>query len=186
MSFFSSWKAKWHGRTATPPPPASDADYVKGEDFIAQCERETEFEKRFLAQLSELEHAILTGYVQHQELTDRQVDMVLEAVLDALAARALGRPSRQFHLNPVEQDVYDYVWESCTILLDASKTEYSRQRIGNPFPFRSLTIDELKQCLKRIRTSIRHWGNDGGVRAYLEFINDQLYRIHRQLKSDAT
>jgi|GEM_PF-1760850 len=186
MSFFSSLKAKWQGRSATPPTPASDPDYINAEDFIAQCERETVFEKRFSAHLSELEHAILTGYVHHRELTDRQVDMVLEAVLDALAARALGRPPRQFRLNSVEQDLYDYVWESCSCLLDASKTEYSRKRICSPFPFRSLSLDELKQCLKRIRKSIRHWGKDGGVRAYLEFINEQLYRIHCQLNSDST
>ncbi|MCX7847094.1 MAG: hypothetical protein N2595_03565 [bacterium] len=147
--------------------------------YFERADREVEFEKRYMGELCELEAAIMTVFRAEHELTDRQVDNALEAVLDGLKAKELGRAPRVFNLTPREQKVYEHVWEACEVLQGGEPR--GGERLPNPFPIRVCEVPLVVECVKRVRKSIAHWQKRGGAQAYLEVAAEHLGRVYRML-----
>lgn len=175
----------WFHPGATTPPSSPHAAIEKhaavaaaAKEYITMAEQAETFEKRYLGELFELEAAILAVFHDHAELTDRQVDNAVEAVMDAVRAKQLGRSRREFNLTDMEQAVFEQVWEACQRLQGAPQSQDAH--IPNPFPCRICTLQEVADCLKRIRKSIRHWSKDGEPQEYLEIVAEYLTRILRK------
>lgn len=136
-------------------------------------------EKEFLAELFEIEAAIVSAYRDDHHLTDRQVDCALEAILDALRAQQIGRAPRRFNLTPPEQKVYDYVWEACEVLGGAPPR--LQERLLNPFPLKKCTPEQIVTCVKWVRKFIRQ-GNKHGPQGYLDMVAQRFMRLYRTLE----
>lgn len=136
-------------------------------------------EKEFLAELFELEAAIVSAYRDQRQLTDRQVDCALEAILDALRAQQIGRAPRRFNLTPAEQKVYDYVWEACEVLGGAPPR--LQERLLNPFPLKKCTPEQIVMCVKWVRKFIRQ-GSKHGPQGYLDMVAQRFMRLYRTLE----
>lgn len=180
----------WFRRGATTPSPSVDAVLDQhtavadaAQEYITMAEQADTFEKRYLGELFELEAAILAVFLDHPELTDRNVDNAVEAVMDAVRAKQLGRARREFNLFELEVIVFEQVWEACQRLQGAPHSQEAR--LPNPFPHRICTPQEVNECLKRIRKSIRHWSKDGEPQEYLEVVAEYLTRTLRKVYPDA-
>ncbi|NOH02929.1 MAG: hypothetical protein HND47_13695 [Chloroflexi bacterium] len=130
------------------------------------------FEDEYLDVLQNIEAAIVDAYRNDGELTDYDVDKVLNAVYLEYRAEAQGKTPSSVNLNERTQQVYKRVKTMCEWRLGrtALEIEDGSGRVA-PLP---KSLEEIMACLKRIRKSVEFWSKEGGRRGYLEFINENI------------
>ncbi len=136
----------------------------------------TEFEDKYLDVLQNLESSILQVYSKQPDLTDFNVDRVIDALVrnyqDEQSGRAVaGVPS---HLtSTLEQELYQQVKAMCDLRLGRDVLEDENDQEVD-LGLETKTPDEIIACLKRIRQSIKRWTKVGGRRGYLDFIRQYV------------
>lgn len=132
----------------------------------------SDFEEKYLDVLQNIEFAIVSAYRSDAELTDYDVDKVLNALWTEFRAEGQGKTAVPARLNERTQKVYDMVKTMCEWRLGRGTLEKEDGSGGiAPAP---LSLDEIMACLKRIRKSVALWNKKGGRRGYLEFINENI------------
>ncbi len=129
------------------------------------------FEDQYLDVLQNIEMAILSVYREHHDLTDYDVDKVLNLLWMEYRNEKQGRVVSVPKLGDHAQLVYDRVREMCEWRLgqkDLTGKGFTRVK---PEP---VSIDEIMACLKRIRKSIDFWNKEGGRQGYLYFIDHNI------------
>ncbi len=111
------------------------------------------FEDDYLDVLQNIEFAIVSVYREHAGLLDLDVDRALQAVMNRYTAQLLDREPKNFNLKGLEFTVADSVQAICEQRVEAG-----------------LSHEEIIQCLKRIRASIKKWTKRGGSQGYLKFV----------------
>jgi len=130
------------------------------------------FEDQYLDVLQNIETGILTVYRKRPEMTDWDALSAIEALIRAYRSEAAGRQPAPPRLNPIAQEVYDFVRLLCEWRLGHT-TFPAEIAFPDEMPeIEPLTLDEIVACLKRIRKSINRWTKEGGRRGYLTFINE--------------
>lgn len=117
--------------------------------------------------LQNLEFAIVSVYRQHPDLSDHQVDKAMEGLVRTYQAELKGRSTPSLKFGELDQKVFDAVHEMCELRLGRSAVEDTSE-------MRTLTVDEIILCLKRIRSSISTWTKDYGRQGYLNFVSPFL------------
>jgi hypothetical protein len=136
------------------------------------------FEDKYFSVLQNMEFAIHDVYTQHPELTDYQVDKVLEGLVRLYTAEQKGRPSPKLKLVDYEQHLYEAIQIICdwwllrrTVPVMNEQGETNETENTDP-----KTVDEIIACLKRIRKSISLWTKERGKRGYLDFVSQFMAR----------
>ena len=130
------------------------------------------FEDQYLDVLQNIEMAIVSVYRGHHDLTDYDVDKVLNILWTEYRNEKQGRITSTPRLGENAQLVYDRVKEMCEWRLGRKNftTGAGVVRV-KPEP---ISIDEIMDCLKRIRKSVDLWNKQGGRQGYLYFIDNNI------------
>jgi hypothetical protein len=128
------------------------------------------FEDEYLDVLQNIEYAIVSIYRQNPELTDYEVDKVLNTLIRAFQAEQGQRTFTKPALSPSSEQVYAAVQFVSDLRLGRENSESKDigSSVSTPEP---ITVDEMIDCLKRIRKSVEKWNKQGGTRGYLQFID---------------
>jgi hypothetical protein len=131
------------------------------------------FEEQYLDVLQNLEFAIVQAAREYPELTDWHAQSAVNALMKLYRAEAAGDEIRDpsARLDPLAKEVYDGMH---------SMAEWRQGRVevfdedGEPMEIslEPLTVQEMYDCLKRIRKSIQKWTKWGGRKGYLNYIDE--------------
>jgi hypothetical protein len=130
------------------------------------------FEDEYLDVLQNIEIAIVSVYREHHDLLDYDVDKVLNLLWTEYRNEKQGRPTTVSKLNENAQLVYDRVKQICEWRLGRSNKEKNQGRIK--VELEPISLDEILDCLKRIRKSVDLWNKQGGRQGYLYFIDNNI------------
>jgi len=130
------------------------------------------FEDEYLDVLQNIEMAIVSVYRERQDLLDYDVDKVLNLLWTEYRNEKTGRKTPMPFLNPNAQLVYDRVKEMCEWRLGRTDVIVSDEFVkAKP---EAVSVDEIMDCLKRIRKSVALWTKEGGRQGYLYFIHNNI------------
>ncbi len=130
------------------------------------------FEDEYLDVLQNIEMAIVSVYREHHNLLDYDADKVLNILWTEYRNEEQGRTTPAPKLGENAQLVYDRVKEVCEWRLGRSNKEKHKGWFkAKPEP---ISIEEIMDCLKRIRKSVDLWNKQGGRQGYLYFIDHNI------------
>jgi len=127
-------------------------------------------EDEYLDVLQNIEFAIVTVYHHNPELTDYDVDNVLNTLIRAYRSQQQNREFTKPTMKPQAEDLYEGVRQMCEWRLGREKLMGSAHKPKGPSPS-PISIDEIVACLKRIRKSVELWNKQGGTRGYLQYVD---------------
>jgi len=133
--------------------------------------RKGDFEERYMDVLQNIEFGIVQVYRNHPEMTDWEALTAIEALLQTYRAEAKGRQAGLPSLNPLAEEVYDFVETMCEWRMGHEKPFSDKEGKLMEFPVEPITVDEVMACLKRVHKSINRWHRRGGKQGYLTFVS---------------
>lgn len=126
------------------------------------------FEDEYFNELLAIETTISRIYADNPALLDFHVDKALNGAVRTLSNQQRGRKAPTLKLKDDEQKLYDRFMELTEgQFKGGALTDEDGDEIG--IELRSLTIDEMIACFKRIQRSIKLM-SDQGRQGYLNFI----------------
>jgi hypothetical protein len=132
----------------------------------------TDFEEEYMDVLQNIEFAIVSVYRENKELTDYDVDKVINALTRKYQAENNQRSVNKPRLSERAEEVYGRVRGICDWRLGREHVVSEENEEGEKlFVQDSKTVEEIIQCLKRIRKSIKRWSKVGGRQGYLQYID---------------
>jgi hypothetical protein len=126
--------------------------------------------------LQNIEFAIISVYRQRPEMTDFQVDKVLDGLIRIYQAELRGKSAPNLRFSDLESEVYERVKTVCDWRLKRTgpMAENEEGETEEVMVEKALTVDEIIACLKRIRSSVKFWTKERGRKGYLDFINPYI------------
>ena len=133
-----------------------------------------EFEEKYMGVLQNIEFGIVRIFYEHSELMDWDVLQTLDALVKKYKAEEANRPEPAISLNDLRQELIDSVKVLCELNLGRAKL--SNQK-GSPvsLPMNNVGVEEIVQCLKRIRRSVEFWNKSNGRQGYLNFMIEHVH-----------
>jgi hypothetical protein len=129
-------------------------------------------EEEYLDVLQNIEMAIVSIYRKHPDLTDYQVDSVLEALSRTyIREKTSGAPV--LPKNSQSLVVYGVMKTMCDWRLGREVPSDTAMPVSGMQP-EPLTVEVILACLKRLRKSVSTWNQQGGTRGYLDYISQFL------------
>lgn len=125
--------------------------------------------------LNSMERVIIDLYRAHPDLTDHQVDKILNALERVYTAEIRSKSPPTLRFTPLEQQLYDELKAVCDAWLQ--RIDLATANKGRKYPFEldsSKTVEDIITCLKRLMRSIKLWTKEYGMRGYLNYIKDYL------------
>ena len=130
------------------------------------------FEDKYLDVLQNIEMAIVSVYRSYRDLLDYDVDKALNTLWTEFRNEKQGKTMPPPKLGDKAQMVYDRVKEMCEWRLGRNEITLRDKFVRvKPEP---ISIDEIMDCLKRIRKSVDLWNKQGGRQGYLYFIDNNI------------
>jgi hypothetical protein len=130
------------------------------------------FEDKYLDVLQNIEMAIVGVYRNNRQLLDYDVDRILELLWTEYRNEVSGKKIAMPALNENAQMIYDRVRQVCEWRLGRSNDIKTKGWLqAKPEP---ISVDEIMDCLKRIRKSVKLWNREGGRQGYLYFIDNNI------------
>ncbi len=130
------------------------------------------FEDKYLDVLQNIEMAIVGIYRNNRHLLDYDVDRVLELLWTEYRNENTGKKTSMPTLNENAQMVYESVRKICEWRLGRSDDMKTKSWFkAKPEP---ISVDEIMDCIKRIRKSVKLWNKEGGRQGYLYFIDNNI------------
>lgn len=132
----------------------------------------TEFEDKYLDVLQNIESGIVSVFRKHPEMTDWDAQNAVEGLVRTYQAEGRQRRAPVLRLAPLAQETFDAVRVMCEWRLGRREAVHTDDEgKSDDIPMRTVTLDEMIACLKRIRSSIELWNKEGGRRGYLNFVS---------------
>jgi hypothetical protein len=128
------------------------------------------FEEAYFDVLQNIEFAIVSVYRRNPELTDYDVEKVLDALVKFYNAERRQSSYKKPAMSSRAEQVYESVQLMCNWRLGRKRLESKDHdaKMGTPEP---ITIQEAIDCLKRVQKSVRKWNKRAGTRGYLQFVD---------------
>jgi len=127
-------------------------------------------EDEYFDVLQNIEFAIVTVYRQNPSLTDYDVDNILNALIRTYRSQQQNRVFSSPAMEPQAEEMYQRVKQMCEWRLGREELVGSTRKPKGPSPS-PISLDEIIACLKRIRKSVDMWNKRGGMRGYLQYID---------------
>jgi hypothetical protein len=147
------------------PPPRADV-----QPLVAPGQREGTFEERYQDVLQNIEFGIVSVYHDHPEMSDWEALSAVEALIRRYRAEVKGRQAGPPSLDPLTEEVYYSVERLCEWRLGRKPLLVDKEGQPREVSSNSVTLDEIVDCLKRVRKSINRWTRLGGRQGYLTFV----------------
>jgi hypothetical protein len=125
-------------------------------------------EDKYVDVLQNIESRVVAVYRAHPELTDWDVEVAYDALMQFYHAEARHKPTDLRRLAGNQAEVLDAVRTMCEWRLgrEAMFDEHDQPTgVENP-----ITTTEIVACLKRLRKSVQFWTKAGGRQGYLNYI----------------
>jgi len=110
-----------------------------------------------------LESTIVDLYNTNPELVDHNVSKATEGLIRTYQAKQKGKNPPKLRLKDIEVTLHDKLNDLCNEWEDVTADD------GNTY-----SSDVILLCLKQIQKSLRLWGTDYGIRAYLDFVKPYI------------
>lgn len=130
----------------------------------------TDFDDEYMDVLQNIEVAIIRVYREDRDLTDYEVDKVINGLIRAYQAEQQQRAYQKPDFSPLGEQVYKNVESMCNWRLGRTSLESDDHRNISLTPD-PITLEEAISCLKRIRRSVKKWNKRGGSRGYLQYVD---------------
>jgi len=127
------------------------------------------FGNKNLDVLQNIEFVIQLVYKDHSELTDYDVSFALESLVEFYTAKERDREPRNFNLSENPLLIFENVKEVCELRLGKSSLSD-----GSNFTINPVSINEILNCLKKIKSSVKKWTKSNGRQGYLEFVKEYM------------
>ncbi len=131
------------------------------------------FEERYNDPLRSMELALVQAYRTDERMTDWETVNALNALIREYTAVQRRRQPPLIPLSPLAQQPHAELKSVCEgwlghapVVDEAGQTAV----LGD----KALSLQEVIDCLKRIRKSVEYWQKEGGRRGYFEFIDGFL------------
>ncbi|MBN1633671.1 MAG: hypothetical protein JW917_05860 [Ignavibacteria bacterium] len=128
------------------------------------------FEEEYLDVLQNLEFAIVNTYRENNDLIDFDVLIVLDAIMNFYISGIRGKEPRNFNLSGKQLELYGAVKEMAEYRI----TGMARDDMDAKYEIKPISVNELLDCLKRIKKSVQFWTKEGGRQGYLEYISNYI------------
>lgn len=127
------------------------------------------FEEQYEDILHDIEFAILKTYQAQPEMTDFNVEKLLNTLIREYQDEQTKRtPLTPNFVSDLDKELYDKVKVVCEWWAGREpKEDGAVQEEPN-------SLEEVLACLKRIRLSHKRWNKEGGRRGYLSFIQEYV------------
>jgi hypothetical protein len=125
---------------------------------------------QYMDVMQNIEFSIITVYHQNPELTDHEVDNVLNTLVLFYRSQGQNREFSRPIMKPHVEQLFEAAKEMCEWRLGRLEPARKKRKSKQPTPT-PISIDEIIVCLKRLRKSIDLWNKQGGTRGYLQYID---------------
>lgn len=134
------------------------------------------FEEEYQDVLQNIEFVLVQSYRQHEEMTDWEAEKAINGLIRTYQAEQRRRKAPNLRLNDLTEEAYDNVRAMCEWRLGRTEPQQDddKERALTDIPVEPLSLDEIIDCLKRVRKSIQLWHKEGGRRGYFEFVGGFL------------
>lgn len=126
------------------------------------------FEDDYLDVLQNLEYMIVDTYRENSDLLDFDVLIVLDAIMNFYISGIRGVEPRNFNLSGKQSELYRAVKEVSDYRITGKTTDDE----GNEYEIEPITVNELLDCLKRIKKSVQFWTKEMGRQGYLNYVSN--------------
>lgn len=126
------------------------------------------FEDDYLDVLQNLEYMIVDTYRENSDLLDFDVLIVLDAIMNFYISGIRGVEPRNFNLSGKQSELYRAVKEVADYRITGKTTDDE----GNEYEIEPITVNELLDCLKRIKKSVQFWTKEMGRQGYLNYVSN--------------
>ena len=129
-----------------------------------------QFEEEYRDVLQNIEGVLIPVYDEQPKMTDYSAIYAVETLIKVYSAELQGRTAAIPQFQTHEKEAYTHVKAICDWRLGRGtmKDEKGREMDLGLEP---ITVEEIIDCLKRIRKSIEFWQKRGGRRAYYEYVS---------------
>ncbi|HRQ39274.1 MAG TPA: hypothetical protein PLD25_15310 [Chloroflexota bacterium] len=131
------------------------------------------FEERYNDPLRSMEIALVQTYRADENMSDWETLNALNALIRQYTAVQRRRQPPHLTLSPLAQQSYDELKFVCQGWLGHNPVLDEAGQMAD-LGDKALSLQEVIDCLKRLRRSVEYWQKEGGRRGYFEFINDFL------------
>lgn len=130
-------------------------------------------EEEYLDVLQNIEFAIVNVYRNEQALSDYDVSKILSVLISGYQAEHSKRDFSKPSLSPLQERLYVSVKHMCEWRLGREAIDKKEKRLQKGKP-KSISVEEIIACLKRIRKSVEMWNKQSGRKGYLDYIDQFL------------
>ena len=124
-------------------------------------------EEEYLDVLQNLEFAIVSVYKEQRDLRDLQVMRALDSLIELYRAESRGHQPKQHNLPEQENLVFERVKSMCEFRLGRENSGVDAFDVLG----KTLTVDEILSCLRKVRRSVEKWNRRNGRQGYLQFVS---------------
>lgn len=115
-------------------------------------------------------------------MTDYEAEKAVNTLIRTYQAEARNRKYRQPRMNERTEEAYGYIKGMCDWRMGREDL-YNEDDNPIELPMTPLQVDEVIDCLKRVKRSIRKWNKQGGRRGYFYFV-DQFFQTLMRSESE--
>ncbi len=131
------------------------------------------FEEQYESVLQNIEAGVVQVYHQRPELSDGDVELALEALIQFYNAEVRGKPIALRELPGIQGEAVRAAKAMCELRLGRGELlDEHDQPID--LQLTPITPAEIVACLKRLRKSVQFWTKSGGRQGYLTYIVEFL------------
>ncbi len=130
------------------------------------------FEEEYMDVLQNIEMAIVSVYRKHNDLLDYDVDKVLNLLWTEYKNEKQGKRAPAPRLGENAQLVYNRVKEMSEWRL--GRSGITAEKGQESVKLEPVSVEEIMDCLKRIRKSVDLWNKQGGRQGYLYFVDNNI------------
>jgi hypothetical protein len=131
------------------------------------------FEEQYNDPLRSMEIALVQTYRTAENMTDWETLNALNALIRQYTAVQRRRQPPHIPLSPLAQQSHDELKLVCDGWLGRAPVVDEAGQIAD-LGDNALSLQEVIDCLKRLRKSVEMWQKKGGRRGYFEFVNGFL------------
>lgn len=131
------------------------------------------FEERYNDPLRSMELALVRAYRTNERMTDWETVNALNALIREYTAVQRRRQPPTPHRSPLAQQSYDELKLVCEGWLGHAPVVDEAGQMSD-LGDKALSLQEVIDCLKRLRRSVEYWQKEGGRRGYFEFVDGFL------------
>jgi hypothetical protein len=129
------------------------------------------FEDEYLEVLNHIESRIISLYRSKPSLQEEEILEALSALYSIYRAEEDKFPLPNLKLSPKAQEIYEGIQPLCEWHLGRGETPFKTKEKDKFLLNKTLSLSEVKACLKKIEKSVKRWRKEHGSQGYLKFVS---------------